>query len=58
MPALRRAASASSCQTSSVTNGNHRVQQPQQRVERVGQHPLGRRPLRPGRCSRALTIST
>ena len=23
---------------------NHRVQEPQQRVERVGQHPLRRRP--------------
>ena len=37
---------------------DHRVQQPQERVERVGQHPLGHRPRLPRRRSRALTIST
>ena len=36
--------SASRCQTSSVRNGIIGCKQPQQRVERVGQHPLGHRP--------------
>ena len=50
------AIAANRCHTSSVTKGDHRVQQPQQRIQCMGQHALGRRPRRRV-AQRDLTIS-